>query len=138
MNEFMSDGIRRLGVLFNRQLRTLPESLDISAHIVIATGDGLPLAWVGGDYERARRQSALASAFSGLVQTMVRETVGGSHEGVVIESQNGVVVVRSLDAAARDLVLFIVFEQGVNQGQALWFARRLGESLVESVSGAAG
>lgn len=130
----LNEALREFAQLCNLQLLRHARADYPTQLILIATSDGIPLAWTGNVSGGVRRAAAMAAALSGLSGTIVRETSGGTPEGVLIDNASGVVVSRSLAVQTRELVLFLVFDPSVSQGQALWHARALGDALVGAIT----
>lgn len=91
---------------------------------VLANSAGERLASVPLSNDSPRSLAAMASSALAVGAAMLREAGLGEYQNMVIESDEGLIVVLSVGDAKGELLLNVVTDQNAMLGEVLWAAKR--------------
>lgn len=114
----------------NRKSRDLVESdLGIKA-VVLATIDGFSVASALADGSDPARISALASSIASIGSVATQEAGLGRCMSVILNTEQGLAVVRQFQHASHELVLIVVADGQSLLAQAMYHTHQLVKELV--------
>lgn len=127
-----------LRALCLRHLEALRDSTDNFRMAAVSSTDGFPIAVLNANpADTSSKTTAMAAALDGLSKTIAREFGLGQLEGTVLECEFGLFLCRQIHGPKRNLVLFLVMDEQVTYGHALWAvkntARQMAATLQELV-----
>lgn len=79
----------------------------------------------------AKRLSAMSASFAGISDSLGAECGMKGVKGGVVESDNGLIVCRSIRSESMETALLVVFDQSVNHGIAFWTLNSISKSVTE-------
>ncbi len=115
-----------------RQVQQCLEELGASSSgitlAVVTSEDGFEIAaYRGGAI--SGRIAAMSSSLEALAEAITREASLGKNRSLIIEAENGAVLVLGLDSTTPRASLSVVAQAGETLGQLLWAARNCCKSL---------
>jgi uncharacterized protein len=125
-----SDALFEAGVVdaARRRLEQLGEANPAITLAVLTSEDGFEIAsWRG--HAISARIAAMSSSLQALSEAMAREAGLSNSRNLVIEAENGTIVVMAIAGTAPRVSLAVVASKGENLGQLLWAARNCCQSL---------
>lgn len=102
---------------------------------VIASVDGFALAQVTGRENQAERLAAMTSSMLALAAAIGRELSLGTLEVLMIEADDGKVLMLSIPAPQQPLLLMAACSQRSVIGNVLWNARECGQKILHDLGG---
>lgn len=102
---------------------------------VIASVDGFAIAQVTGRENQADRLAAMTSSMLALGAAIGRELSLGTLEVLIIEAGDGKVLMLSIPAPQRPLLLMAACNQRSVIGNVLWSARECGQKILRDLGG---
>lgn len=102
---------------------------------VIASVDGFALAQVTGRENQAERLAAMTSSMLALAAAIGRELSLGSLEVLMVEADDGKVLMLSIPAPRQSLLLMAACSQRSVIGNVLWSARECGQKILSDLDG---
>lgn len=103
---------------------------------VLASVDGFALAEVAGKDRSGKRLAAMTSAMLALAGAVGRELQLGRLQVLMLEAEDGKVLMLSLDAKGASLLLMAACDQRSVIGNVLWSARECGQKVLTELGGA--
>lgn len=79
----------------------------------------------------AKRLSAMSASFAGISDSLGTECGMKGVKGGIVESDNGLIVCRSIRSESMETALLVVFDQSVNHGIAFWTLNSISKSVTE-------
>ncbi|MGY0613146.1 MULTISPECIES: roadblock/LC7 domain-containing protein [unclassified Luteimonas] len=101
---------------------------------VVASVDGFALAEASGKGDNGERLAAMTSSMLALAKAVTRELELGSMEVLMIEADQGKVLMLSIPVPARPLLLMAACSQRSVIGNVLWSARECSQKILSATS----
>lgn len=117
------------------QLRTLLSSADGADSAAIVSGDGFEIASQLHDSVSASRVAAMTSSLHALALAASSELALGANRSVVVESEQGTLLVLRVPSAQSELLLTVIARSSAVLGAVLFAARRCVGTIAERMSG---
>lgn len=102
---------------------------------VIASVDGFALAQATGRENQAERLAAMTSSMLALAAAIGRELSLGTLEVLMVEADEGKVLMLSIPAPRQPLLLMAACSQRSVIGNVLWSARECGQKILRDLDG---
>ena len=112
----MSDLQSPIALQAQRAAKALLADLDGASAVVIATVDGFDLAHAGSRAIEPARLAAMVSSLAALGDAASRETGIGTPRCLVVESTEGRLVLRCIQARGESLVIVLLTDKSVLLG----------------------
>jgi len=112
----MSDLQSPIALQAQRAAKALLADLDGASAVVIATVDGFDLAHAGARAIEPARLAAMVSSLAALGDAASRETGIGTPRCLVVESTEGRLVLRCIQARGESLVIVLLTDKSVLLG----------------------
>lgn len=120
--------------LCEKQLETLIADVPGIRVALVSTGDGLPIASSGSDRTLTNKLAAMTSSKHALAEALFREAKLGVPTNVIIESEEGTILMTSVPTQkGRKLVVSVVADNTTVLGKLLWATRTMCATLAKSL-----
>jgi len=115
-------------------LQDLQQRVEGERTVVLASVDGFALVSAGAE-GRGERLAAMTSAMLALAAAVGRELVLGDLQTLMLEAEQGKVLMLALPARPEPLLLMAGCDQRSVVGQVLWNTRECGQAILAGLGG---
>lgn len=115
-----------------RALETLMSQVQGAVSAVVSTVDGFAVASRTESEVQGSKLAAMASSISAICSVVGEESQVGAHKSILIESENGYVVMVNINNAGNPMILNLVADKTAVLGQMVYFAKQTAQQLAEA------
>lgn len=120
--------------LAGRALETLMSQVQGAVSAVVSTVDGFAVASRTETEVQGSKLAAMASSISAICSVVGEESQVGAHQSILIESENGYVVMVNINSASNPMILNLVANKTAVLGQMIYFAKQTAQQLAEAAT----